>query len=84
MMMKVTGAAKAPRRVNLNRKMNSRLTRHSPQAKAEANSYWLVRGSRPAATPRRTMAAVCTRRPRTWTAVAPLPRASFFMATNRK
>ena len=35
----ITGAAKAPSTGNLNRTTKIRLTRHSPQAKAVANSY---------------------------------------------
>ena len=58
MIRKTTGIAKAPSTENRYFRMKIRLTSASAQAKHAANSYWFVIGSRPAAIPRSTSAAV--------------------------
>ena len=84
MIRNVTGAAKAPSTGNLKRITNTRLTRLRPQAKAVANSYWLVSGSRPAPMPRQISAAVCSAKPNSCRPTATLASPSRFTAMNVK
>ncbi len=83
-MRKMTGAAKAPSMGKVNFQMKIRLTRHRPQAKLVANSYWLVNGSRPAPMPRQISAAVCSTRPTVCKMAAALATPSFLTAMKTK